>query len=482
MREPEAVLVESDADVGDVPPLSSVCVGEGRAQPQQEPQVSPPLTTRELFRWPQRIAAALNEPAAVCRLHSLLLGKIVVASDYSGYASEHEALSTTLRALADLHGWHFEEHPFVYKRVCDIGKVPQHVLTTLSQTHFGGRMCVFSDVVQHCVPTAVDYLRASLPPEDCSQEEAEQAYTTILEWLLENRAWIFPVDGKQKCLVHKHGPCFVSPMAGWMMNAEALQNRKRKRATQHMSEEEDADAPASADGEANVASGSKDLPACGLTEADAEEQDSTLKAQRPLSISFAGVTCDGWSTMGCQKRFGHHSELPHAVWVAERKARSEQLLEDVAFMECTQNYPADVKLSPLKDTHMLLHFKCSPSSIGFPASRTRVFGACLNLQTVKWLGPGPSEWEADFRNKFYTQCVLGGDALFTAPSTERMQECVRMASGQKNFVKGHSLAKLEPSKLLEVILTPGQQQRVSKYLGQRSKYEGPAGRAVCFRL
>ena len=41
--------------------------------------------------------------------------------------------------------------------------------------------------------------------------------------------------------------------------------------------------------------------------------------QRPLRINIAGVPCTAWSSMGSQARFGHGSERPHAVWLAERK-------------------------------------------------------------------------------------------------------------------------------------------------------------------
>ena len=424
-------------------------------------------TTRGLFQWPQRVADALSDPEAACRLHSLLLGKIVVASDYSGYASEIEALTCGFRSLSERHGWQFAEMPFIFKRVCDIASVPQKALKALSEQSFNGKMCVFEDVVEHCHPNAVAYLRAAVPPEDCTQAEAEDAYAHILEWLLQ---WIFPVDGKQRCLVHgaqksKSAGCCVSPMGVWVTNAKSLLVKKRK-CVQAQLDAEDAERE---DGPTN-----EHLARVLSPETD---EDATCAGKpgldRPLSLAFAGVTCDGWSSMGSQRRFGHASELPHAVWLTERLTRSEQNLEDVAFLECTQKYPAAQKLSPLQNTHKILHFKCSPTDLGFPVTRCRVFGACVNLRTMCWVGP--DDWEQDFKAKFFKTCVASGDLLLTAPDSDRFAEYEIMAAQQKNFIPAASFASLSEQDLLASTLTPGQQQRVEKYLQARKAREGPAG-------
>ncbi|CAE7191932.1 unnamed protein product [Symbiodinium sp. KB8] len=194
---------------------------------------------------------------------------------------------------------------------------------------------------------------------------------------------------------------------------------------------------------------------------------------RPWSISFAGVTCDGWSTMGNQARFGHASELPHNVWVVERLVRGEQSYEDVAFLECTGKYPAADKLSPLRNSHQVLHFKCSPLQLGYPVSRPRVFAACLNLRTTVWVGP--ENWQDDFMDKFGRDCVVAGDSLLVASDEERYLEYEQLAAQQKNFISAKLFKDFSDDQCLSSMLTPGQQERVAKYIECRSEYESPGG-------
>ena len=185
--------------------------------------------TAELFQWPQRVATALGAEET-CRLHSLLLGKIIVCSDYSGYGSEIEALSCSLCALMDKNAWQFEgDGPIIFRRVCDIGSNPQNVLKQLSRVRFQNSMCVFGDVVEHCHEQAVLYLRAATPGDDVSPSAAEAAHAEILQWLLKNRSWALAPSVKQECLVHR-GTCPVSPMSTWMTNAKNMLSKKRKHA------------------------------------------------------------------------------------------------------------------------------------------------------------------------------------------------------------------------------------------------------------
>ena len=414
---------------------------------------------RDMFRWPQNVAQAFSVDAA-SRLHSMLVSKVVVASDYSGYGSEIEALSCTLRELQKQCHWNFAEFPFIFKRVCDIGPVPQKVLTALSLTCHQGRMCVFEDVVDHCHPNAAEYLRASVPPEGCSQQEAENAHSEILQWLLRNRSWALADDVKQRCLVHKK-QCSVCPMASWIANSQVMLAKKRKHAEAML--EGDSHSQSSNEKLARVLSPStdEDLSCCkpGL--------------DRPWSISFAGVTCDGWSSMGSQQRFGHMSELPHAVWLVERLVRGERCAEDVGFVECTSRYPAAAKHAPLQGSHRLLHFTCNPLLLGYPVSRPRVFGALLNTATVAWIGP--EDWEQDFLAKFGADCKVSGDCLFAAADSERFEEYSQLAASQKNFISPESFRSLSAEQCLQSILSPGQQQRVAKFLDRRTDLESPGG-------
>ena len=194
-------------------------------------------------------------------------------------------------------------------------------------------------------------------------------------------------------LGHKQ-QCPVCPLAAWSARVKHLQERstafksqKRKfQAVAHSLPEGSAAAQVQ-EGQDSLASGSASSVSVGPGESDECDNACDLEGERPLSVCFAGVACDGWSSMGLQKRYSHDSELPHSVWVAERIARAQQNVEDLAFVECTSKYPAEDKLSaPMAGTHRVLHLKVDPQAFGFPVSRPRMFAACLNLETIVWAG------------------------------------------------------------------------------------------------
>ena len=368
-------------------------------------------------------------------------------------------------------------------RACDIGQLPQHVLVSLAnlEPNEHKRMCVFADVVQHCAPQAVSWLRAAAPGEDCSADEAKKAYSTILKWLLANRSWVFPLDGKQECLVHKQ-QCPVCPLAAWSARVKHLQERStafksQKRKFQAVADSlpEGSAAAQVQEGQDSLASGSASSVSVGPGESDECDNACDLEGERPLSVCFAGVTCDGWSSMGLQKRYSHDSELPHSVWVAERIARAQQSVEDLAFVEFTSKYPAEDKLSaPMSGTHRVLHLKVDPQAFGFPVSRPRMFAACLNLETIVWAGP--ENWKDDFADKFQTPCALSGDVLFLATPEQRACHYKEMAKQQRNFKASQKAwEELSDQELLASTLSPGQQQRAQKYLAARERMEGPNG-------
>ena len=440
------------------------------------------LSVRDLYQWPQRVAKALCDPSAVCRLHALLMDQVIVCSDYSGYGSEKEALTCVWRSMCAEHSWQFDKSPFVFARGCDIGRLPQQILISLSKAELASNMCVLQDVVEHCHPNAVQWLRAAQPGEDATPEDAKRAYDQILEWLLQNRSWALPLTQKQKCLVHtKHGGrCFVNPLAEWSANLEVLTcqghctKRRKLRREASMGAGETAEATDGLDSAGAHTDAAATGPGLETSPEAAPEIANRVGIGRPLSIILAGVTCDGWSTMGTQRRYTHKSELAHHVWVVERRARAEQAVEDIAFVECTKRYPVAVKLAPLQVSHRILHIQTDPMLFGFPISRPRVFAACLNLTTVAWLGP--DNWQEDFADKFYEACVLSGDALFAAPSSERLQMYQNMAAQQKNYsASSAKLADLPVEDLFAVTMAPGQQDRAAKYIRRRQTLEGPCG-------
>ena len=126
-------------------------------------------------------------------------------------------------------------------------------------------------------------------------EEAKAAYVNIAKTLMDNRKWLFGPTAVSSCMVHDR-QCLIVPR------------------------------------QMRLASG------------------SCLAA--PLSLNVAGTICVGWSSAGSRLGFAHPSELPHAVWLAQRLAREEDATEDMFFQECTEQYPAIKKIrEPCSRTH-----------------------------------------------------------------------------------------------------------------------------------
>ena len=162
-------------------------------------------------------------------------------------------------------------------------------------------------------------------------------------------------------------------------------------------------------------------------------------------------------------RFSHESELPHSVWLAERAARAQQQLEDLVFVECTAQYPAAEKLI----------INSNPLHLGHPARRPRVFACLLNNSTISWVGQ--SNWQDEYQNMFHCTQVVGGSALLAACDEERATVYQQMAHQQKMFISKDKASKLSETELLQTCLSPGQQQRVARYLSKRSEHEGASG-------
>jgi hypothetical protein len=396
-----------------------------------------PQSVEELYDWPLNNARILAENSdAIARLHSLLVGKITVYGDYSGYMSEKEALTLGFEGLRVVCDWKtLVTSSLVFARACDVLPLQLNTLCEISRLGTGSTMCVFDDVVRHVIPEAAALISAMVPLS-CGLKTVRN-YANQLTWLLENRAWVFPKEGKRQCIVHDC-MCFTHPLGGF--------DRSRH--------------------ESSAASSSHVVEELG-------EVDETER--RPLCIHFAGVTCNPWSQFGAAKRFEHESEFPHNVYVLERIVRAEQDLDDINFLECTPQYPFEEKVAqPLRKTHKSLDIKDDPHLHGHPVARHRMFAVSMSLATIVWVGP--DDYEADFKAKFHQMSMLHGSDLMVAPEDERLEYYSRLAQVQGNYVAKETIAGLDDQQLLQTILSPGQVRRAREYVDVRASKQSLDGR------
>ena len=269
--------------------------------------------------WASWVLSRIAESAEqMCRLKRIMSCGLHVVRDNSGLDAPRECMTQLCRAFKQDHGLDVYL-PFL--RACDKAAIPQHVLLRLATEEDKGSCCVFADIEDRLPPDARDRLDSLMPSESSSKEEKERAYTSMLQFLMENRSTLFHQHATSYCLVHER-ECLVS---------EPVHPRDND------------------------------------------------KYPAPLKISFAGTTCVVWSSAGKHERYAHVSERVHAVWLSGRAAKAERDLEDVVFQECVINYPAKEKLrEPLWQTHQVLTVRVGPDLHGWPPARPRKFAACIN--------------------------------------------------------------------------------------------------------
>ena len=384
-----------------------------------------PSSIAELNDWPRANAdSILGNPEMACRLFTTMSRPICVYSDYSGYASEVESLNRGFPALQQVGRWPVHlSSPFRFERTCDVGLTQLDVLQAISSDCTSGRMCVMKDVLDHMTPEARRHVEQMTPSKSSGRQQCEEAYTKMLSWLFEHRAMAFPQNLMQWCHVHQRD-CPVHPS----MKPAYMQD---------------------SGGETGA-----------------------------LFVNIAGVTCDGWSSMGKQGRFGHASEQCHSVYVCERRVRAEQECEDIVFTECTKKYPiADKMQKPLMGTHHVVWTVTGPELFGHPVRRMRVLGASINRSRLAWVGPSSQEGiVAEFERLFYRAVMVGGGEYFCAPDKERHSMYADLAAGQTNHIPMEQIESMpDISPLLPSLLPVGQTQRLEQWLQRRAEFESPGG-------
>ena len=131
---------------------------------------------------------------------------------------------------------------------------------------------------------------------------------------------------------------------------------------------------------------------------------------------------DSCTPAGKSKKYSDPSEVPHAVYVAERKASVEKDIEQF-FQDNSPFYHYVEKLAkPLKDTHKVLRIAWSPETGGFPLRRERSYTSGINEATHMRLGPeDPDEVQRHFAH-FLQRSLVSDFSIFMDAPPEMLQE------------------------------------------------------------
>ena len=134
----------------------------------------------------------------------------------------------------------------------------------------------------------------------------------------------------------------------------------------------------------------------------------------PLVVNTAGNCCVGWTAEGKRARHSHESQHPFYVWLCQRRELALREQEDLFLQECTPQFDIlSCMISPLQDSHLVVHAVIGPRMLGWPTSRDRRLSCGLNLKSLVWLGPSSTqEIQQDFERFFRRRCCLTGDVFF----------------------------------------------------------------------
>ena len=390
-----------------------------------------PECFEELMEWPSFILKeVVADEERKRRLHQVFRQGLSVTSAYSGMDAPRECLTQVAEAMRIF----CEFWPRIeYVHSCDIAELPQKVLRWIAENVDGGQSCVFSDLEDRLPEDAREHLQALAPAENADKETKAAAYLQMWDYLRDHRHACFHQFGTSFCLVHQRQCRVLGP------------------ATVPEAESQELDPLSNSPGAGLVSSG----------------------PWNPFKLNLAGTVCKGWSYAGGRLQFAHASERPHAVWLAERKARAEQNAEDAFVQECTLGYPAEAKLrSNLEDTHEIVMVKTGPENQGWPTTRPRSFTAGLNKKRWTWVGPATDlAVQQEFDLLFSRSTELTGDVFFQAPSDQVRRDIFTRLQRRGGAADVGQELQFDKD-LLREVLPPGAVQRLAQYEKQMPSKQG----------
>ena len=288
---------------------------------EENAQKQGPRTLNDFCSWPQTVLSSLlqkqdgSEGERLHRLRNNLQLGLVMYTDYSGLAGEHEALSQMVAAMLMQDGLAPHAKAAVqHFRFCDHGVLQKKVLCAISALH-SHKVCVMSDLNDRLAPVACTLLDSMIPKGKVPKEQITEAYGSLLQYLIDNREWLYPANALSYCEVHQ-GQCPLFPER--VIPGMPLRPFKRLKSKARLDVE----------GEAS-----------DMEEGSASGVDQSEK----LHINMAGTTCCGRSAARKSLHFADPSERPHAIWLVERMRRGETGQEDFFVSERTSRYPVQDK-------------------------------------------------------------------------------------------------------------------------------------------
>ena len=132
-----------------------------------------------------------------------------------------------------------------------------------------------------------------------------------------------------------------------------------------------------------------------------------------LSVHVAGFVCVDWSQMGDKGWLGM-SVLPFLQWLCERMT----FQEDVVVGENVPQFDVETMTQMVADVYDVYKFDISPSMLGEPVERKRLYLILLHKNKRQWRRVSVAENpHAAFLQLFHRNIMMSPDKKFRAPQT-----------------------------------------------------------------
>lgn len=148
-------------------------------------------------------------------------------------------------------------------------------------------------------------------------------------------------------------------------------------------------------------------------------------------------------------------------------------------LEESERFPQRIFYDALPKKYLPLGLVFGPQDLGWPIRRSRFYSACINQETIVWLGPRSSDAVLqDFIQIFGHLVVMEADEFLKVGEEEEHDKIIKDYASRRGLYA--DLAKLK-SLPRESIFSPGQARHYKEYkdLMRQGRFVGVRGSFVC---
>jgi hypothetical protein len=178
-----------------------------------------------------------------------------------------------------------------------------------------------------------------------------------------------------------------------------------------------------------------------------------LAQELPLKISMAGTSCQPWSQFGGRQGIAHPATPAWFQYEGELSTAAY----DIAFIENSSLMPQDVLFQQAQSRHTCLTAVYGPDTIGFFNHRERRRGACINDESLVWLGSTATDQTDPFLEFFAAHMAMDMSSL-VGLDEQSYPDTLR-----KHLNRGKRKVAIDEFTTFENSIPAGQKELLNKY-------------------